>query len=214
MCVEVNFTCAVEFPILINMLSDHLRDQCRLDHDSIEHSVDLLKLVSHPDHYLRVLKCFYGYYLPIEQSLYSFEKDISKLGIDLNQRAKLNLLKADLNYLGVTKAEIENIELCQSIPNINDIYQAMGTLYVLEGSTLGAQIIFKRLTTSKVISHHGLGGSFFKPYEAQTLNMWQQFKYALNLLSGDDDHRLVMAAKETFRTLEHCLSQNCAGKVN
>lgn len=207
-------TCAVEFPILIIMLSDHLKDQCRLDHDSIENSLDLLKLVSHPDHYLRLLKSFYSYYLPVEQCLHSFEKDFSKLGIELNRRAKLDLLKADLKYLGLTEAEIGDIELCQSIPNINDIYQAMGTLYVLEGSTLGAQIIFKRLTTSNIIAHHGLGGSFFKPYEDQTFNMWQQFKHALNLLSGDQDLRVLTAAKETFKTMEHCLSQNSAGKVN
>ena len=196
------------------MLSDYLKEQCRLDHDSIENSLNLLKLVSHPDHYLGLLKTFYSYYLPTEQRLYSLEKDFSKLGIDFNQRAKLNLLKADLNYLGLTEAEIGNIDLCQSIPNVNDIYQAMGMLYVLEGSTLGAQIIFKRLTKSNVISAHGLGGSFFKPYEAQTLNMWQQFKHALNLLSGDNDLRILTAAKETFKTLEHCLSQNSAGKVN
>lgn len=196
------------------MLSDHLKDQCRLDHDSIENSVDLLKLVSYPDHYLRLLKSFYSYYLPIEQCLYSFERDFSKLGIVLNRRAKLNLLIADLKYFGLTEAEIGSIELCQSIPTINDIYQAMGLLYVLEGSTLGAQIIFKRLTTSNVISYDGLGGSFFRPYEAQTLNMWQQFKHALNLLSGDHDLRVLTAAKETFKTLEHCLSQNSAGKVN
>ena len=135
------------------MLSDHLKGQCRLDHDSIENYLDLLKLVAHPDHYLTLLKSLYSYYLPIEKCLYSLEKDFSRLGIDLNYRAKLTLLKADLIYLGLTKADVVNIEHYQSIPDINDINQAMGVLYVLEGSTLGAQIISKRLIKSNVISH-------------------------------------------------------------
>ena len=187
------------------MLSEYLKTNSRKDHDSIESKVDLVKLAANSDHYLKLLKAFFGYYSNIEKTFLQFESGFASLGVNLKERLKINLLISDLKHFHVSDEEIQKLPLATNLPSMNNIHEAMGVLYVLEGSTMGGQIIAKQLVKSNVITNELNGGHFFKPYGASTMPMWLSFKDSLNKLSEDKNDDVLNKARETFNTMEEWL---------
>ena len=189
------------------MLSDYLKKNSRKDHDSIENSIDLLKFSTDLNQYTNLIKAFYGYYISVEKSLLPFEKDFSKIGIDLIERSKINLLKDDLHKCGLRDEEITNLPVCTKIPKVTDLSEAMGVLYVLEGSTLGGQIITRTLSESSILKNDGERGKFFNAYGTRTREMWMSFKTSLDTLPEEDSERVLGTAKNTFNTMESWLAE-------
>src|SRR5690606_25688073 len=84
------------------------------------------------------------------------------------------------------------------LPEIINHYQALGALYVIEGSTLGGQIICKMLAQQLDRTDFSQM-SFFGGYGDQTENMWQKFKQSLDqpvYIPGHDT--IIEAANQTF----------------
>jgi len=63
------------------------------------------------------------------------------------------------------------------LPEIKNTAQAFGALYVIEGSTLGGQII-KKMVQKQLCMEGNNGLSFFDGYREATSDMWQVFKGA------------------------------------
>lgn len=181
------------------MLSEYLKASSKKDHDSIESKVDLIKLVASREHFIKLLQGMYGYYYNIELALHQFENEFQRLGINLNQRLKCNLLIEDLKHFNLNDQEISSILLCDKIQ------EAMGVLYVLEGSTMGGQIIYKKLLQENVISANSTGANFFRPYGQDTMPMWMEFKKSLNHLSDHNEDAILVKVRETFNTMEDWL---------
>ena len=149
--------------------------------------------------YGQLLACFYGLYAPLEQRLESQDCSTAT-GINLTQRQKAHLIPIDLTALGWTKSQINSIAWCKNLPEVHDPANALGTLYVLEGSTLGGQVICreaqKRLDLS---AQHGC--SFFAGYGEQTRPMWQDFGEkvaAFHRTHPQSETEIIASANETF----------------
>lgn len=187
------------------MLSDYLKVNTKKDHDSIEEKVDLVKLATEKQTYIQLLKDMYSFYAPLENNLAHFKDDFQELNIDLKERLKISLLKKDLLHFELDESVLGNLDICESYPKAHNIKEAMGILYVLEGSTMGGQIIFKNLQKAGIITGES-GGEFFKPYGSQTMPMWMSFKDSLNKLP-EEDAVVLEKAKETFHSMEAWLSR-------
>ena len=92
----------------------------------------------------------------------SLEADLAPLdwrsvGIDFASRQKVHLLERDLIALGVP---LPLVKKSKTLPDVVDLAFAIGCLYVLEGATLGGQIISRHL--AKLEIGPGNGGLFFK----------------------------------------------------
>jgi heme oxygenase len=184
------------------MLSNYLKLNSRKDHDSIESKVDLVKLATNQNHYNSLLKAMFGFYISIETALLVHHEEFKNLGIDLKERLKKDLLTEDLKHFNI---DTEDLPRCEEIPSMRNIHEAMGVLYVLEGSTMGGQIIYKQLLKSNIISEGSSGGNFFKPYGLNTMPMWLSFKKSLDLLTDQQDDIVLNKARETFNKMEDWL---------
>ena len=61
-------------------------------------------------------------------------------------RYRLDLIAADLSALGLLRSEIDALPLCRDAAGLaGSLEHALGSLYVLEGSTLGGRIITRAL---------------------------------------------------------------------
>jgi heme oxygenase len=81
--------------------------------------------------------------------------------------------------------------------------QLFGCLYVLEGATLGGQIITRHLHASLGLTPE-TGAAFFAGYGARTGSRWKEFGTHLSafaLQSGSGD-AIVASANSTFETLD------------
>jgi len=170
-------------------LADRLRRETRAEHEAIEATLGLDRDPT-LERYREILERFYGFYLPLEREL---------VPLGFSERLKTPLLRADLEALGIDPS---TVALCADIPRPRTQPERFGVCYVLEGATLGGQIIARRLQSSLQIMPHR-GGRFFHGYGERTREMWQAFRNALAGLSlrPADEDSAVRFAIETFGRL-------------
>jgi heme oxygenase (biliverdin-IX-beta and delta-forming) len=149
--------------------------------------------------YAAVLQCFYSYYLPIEQAIQQHVS--SSILPDIERRRTALLIVDDLAFLGMPVDETK----AAALPQINNIAQAFGVLYVLEGSTLGGKVIAKMLAKNPALPLPPGALNFFNGYKDATGKMWTNFVEVLN--QQQDVDTIVHAANQTFYYLKNWMQQ-------
>ncbi len=97
-----------------------------------------------------------------------------------------------------------------AFPSPESRAEALGMLYVLEGSTLGGRVILRELAGRGVDT-----GSlaFLDPYGKQAGDRWRGFIAVLDREIGDDAVRLEQAGKGARRAFRHAEAILCGGPV-
>jgi len=185
------------------MLRDTLRNRTRAQHARLEERLEIERRVRQRDAYVDLLKRFYGFYVQIEPRLAAFARTFEAHGIDLAERSRVARLRRDLIALGERAVALPGAD---PVPEISTFPQAVGCLYVLEGSTLGAQVILKCIRASSGLDSEN-GAAFFSGYGASTGPMWQAFLKFLSELTftPHEAEQATAAARETFERLERVL---------
>lgn len=176
-----------------------LKSETAEQHVALENGLDLFKRADTADGYRELVKKFYTIYRPMECRL-GESMDWAQAGWDFEARLKTGWLEQDLQALGMSPQEIQNLPLCAYVPPVESLGQAIGCLYVLEGSTLGGQFISKRLRETLGITPE-TGGQFFSGYGSDTGPQWKRFgAWAEGLAASDPSLQpvAVEAAKATF----------------
>ncbi len=162
-----------------------------------------LNMINSIEDYIIFLKLFYGFFYPLEILA---RKYISEEALkDILKRGNTKKLINDIELLAGEKI----ILLAPSLPPVTNDLQAFGVMYVMEGSTLGGQIITKMLR-DKDIKFSNMGLSFFEGYGENTLTMWKTFTACLdaNFQTDAQINQIVLTAKETFKKMKEWIMIN------
>ncbi len=125
------------------------------------------------------------------------------LPMRLRDRRRLPLLRADLATLG---RSVDSELAGSSKPALpQSEAEALGALYVMEGSTLGGKMISKSLR--KCADWPLKGASYFNPYGDRTGVMWAAFQDELEAVPISQADGVIRGANQTFATLETALAQ-------
>lgn len=181
-------------PTHVNMLSERLKQQTKSNHQQLEKVlVSKLRAMRSTDDYAGVLKLFYGYFGGLEGEINKVI-DTSLLP-DSAERRKTQSLADDLEFLGASVPEKADGD---ALPVLNSHLQALGALYVIEGSTLGGKIISQMVQKQLGLTDGGV--SFFTSYGDRTEQMWENFKNALDYQAVNPEQEAVVitAANQTF----------------
>ncbi len=117
----------------------------------------------------------------------------------LEAPGKAALIERDLEALGVAPTVTSDAWI--DLDFLTTPSAAWGSLYVLEGSTLGGQVISKALRQTPWAPVDGL--TYFNPYGRRIGEMWASFRMALEAAAPGLDPGLVCeGARATFRTLQ------------
>lgn len=193
--------------MILNVLREHTG---RL-HAQVEHTVNVPERLRSVTAYTRLLARFHGYYAPLEDRLAGVA-DADVLGLDFAGRRKAHLLRDDLATLGMARASIDGLPRCFDLPVVTDPGDALGCLYVLEGATLGGQVV-RRLAERSLGLCPGRGCSFFTSYGERVGEMWGAFCRVLEdhaaAKPGAGD-RIVAAAVGTFAGLDRWVAGDVA----
>ncbi len=185
------------------MLMTTLREETSSYHARLERSPLLRGLVgaelSHR-FYAAVLGANYGFYAPLEARLLA-AADWPSLGFDLGERLKTPMLEADLASFGLEGELLRALPQCEALPRIPNLYAALGAMYVLEGSTLGGQLVARQLATSLAIGPAS-GAAFYSSYRARVGPMWQRFRAFVEAYGSAHEDAVIAAASATFAALE------------
>lgn len=186
-------------PAAVAPVLARLRAETRAEHDAIEAALPLMGPGLTREGYRRLLARFLGVYRPLEAVLAGLG-DWTAQGIDLQARRKAPWLVADLRALG--EPDPAALPDCPGLPPLPGVAAGFGCLYVMEGATLGGQLIARHLRESLGL-HDGNGARFHHGYGARNGAMWQSFRTALaaHATAPAVQDEVVAAAIATFRAL-------------
>ena len=154
------------------MLMTSLRLQTADWHRRAERAVNFRARMSDRTRYMDFLRRLFGFYDPLETLLGEFLA--SEISLQFEARRKSGLLALDLRHLGDSVTDVTRILRCTGLPVIASRATAFGALYVLEGATLGGQILSRHLATHLGIDVSN-GGAFLSSYGSAVRAMWSSF---------------------------------------
>ncbi len=185
------------------MIIDKLRADTRYTHEQLEQEMlPMIREAVNMESYARLLRIFYGYYKPLEDSIAQY---ISPRELpDFADRRKTSLILEDLSTIGQPTG---NIPIDLSVPAIDCPEAAFGALYVMEGSTLGGKVICKMIAENLGVKDHD-GLSFFYGYGGQTGSRWKDFLARLDAFSDQPGELLVIrSANAVFTRFQHWIKE-------
>lgn len=188
------------------MLSE-LREATRPQHEAIENELALATREWDLQTYTLLLGRWLRYLEPLEARL-ADRPEWLEWGYDFEARRKAPLLRRDLAVM----PEVLDGRGTESLqwPEVTHFGAALGCLYVLEGSTLGGQVLSRRFGEILGIGPDS-GLAYFSGYGELTGQRWRQtlglLEMVPNSLSRDSQAQAaltsgaVSAARMTFETL-------------
>lgn len=185
----------------------HLKHETQVYHERIEAQPRMQALISATltrEHYSALLSTFYGFYTPIEQQL-AARTEWQQLDFDFEERRKAPRLAQDLRVLGYDDAALAALPICDELPDLSSFPRALGCLYVLEGATLGGQVISRHLRARlELTSEHG--AAFFSSYGPALGPMWRAFsQFITHRVAPKDEDAALAGATATFLAMERWL---------
>jgi heme oxygenase (biliverdin-IX-beta and delta-forming) len=187
------------------MVIDTVRTETKRQHQELEGVlIPVLKKMTDANAYAALLRMFYGYYQGIEDATDKYLND--DIVPRYSSRGKGERILQDLRSLGIT----DTPPISTNLPEINSVATALGAMYVLEGSSLGGQIITRMLMDSlKMPLEHF---KFYNCYGEESKAYWEQYVDALNnsaaSMTEDEREIIVNTAKDTFARFKEIALQN------
>jgi heme oxygenase len=176
---------------------EFLKSNTALLHRQVEDQTDWMRDGFALYDYKNLLSKLLSFYEGVEKDLNS-RKDLPE-NLEWELRQKTKLLKNDLHALNLTSSEIITN---RHLPPMRTLAEVFGVLYVLEGSTMGGQMLAKHFIKKLGIDANS-GGSFFSAYGRETMPMWKKFIYSLDshVITQLEKDEALNSAKKTFLNL-------------
>lgn len=159
------------------------------------------------ERYRSYLEKFYGFVRPVESEL-AEHPAWAQYDFDFESTQKAGLLEKDLEHLGLSRQNVLELPICPDVPGTSTFAQAVGVMYVLEGSILGGQMIIRMLKPILSVTED-TNGHYFNSYGIHTRDKWKAFQGLLMQVadSKEQEDQIVQAAKDTFTKLDKWFKQ-------
>ena len=179
------------------MISQILKEKTKSLHDGLEVEFQSSKIFDKTytlENYRKLIYFNYLFLLHFENQVFAlFSPEIADK-LNLEKRRKLHLIQNDLSSLNIKKTEPQNL------PEIKNEAEAFGFLYVMEGSTLGGNVIAKQL--SKNSEFQNISFDYFNCYGDETGFLWKNFKETLDEYIDENQYEDVLSgANRAFKFL-------------
>jgi heme oxygenase (biliverdin-IX-beta and delta-forming) len=192
-------------------LLSRLKHDTAASHTRLENALDLMRDDLQRDEYIALLGRFHGYVSAWEAAV-GVALPASLAGF-FDARRKTPLLAADLVALtgDAGEAAASVVASSQDLPRLPNVGAAIGSMYVMEGSTLGGRFIAPHVARLLGLTP-GQGNAYFDAYGDRTGSMWNAFRdtAAANVPEAQYDDA-VEAAIATFESLQAWL---CAAPLD
>jgi heme oxygenase len=177
-----------------------LRTATAAEHEQVENTLGLMDPELGRDRLVAVLTRLHAFWTAAEAGLdaWARRQPADAEAVAWSRRRRAHLFAQDLHALGAEPDAAAQ----PALPAVEDIDQALGRLYVLEGSTLGGTFISRHLATLPTLGPDVRLGAF-SPYGAETGAMWHAYRRVTRerVAVGGDADRVVGAARATFTAL-------------
>ena len=190
-----------------------LREQVRREtselHRDIEEATDLPGSVASREDYVRLISQLHAFHLAVEGQLADplLEQGWLEVGIVLLAHRRSHLLARDLSDLGVAPKET-----AVGLPRLTGLGEALGCLYVVEGSALGGRVLAPAFRT--VLGDVPTG--FFDSDERMHPHPWRSVLVSLGTFeaAGGRAEDVVTGAQRTFRAFGMHLAPQSSSRAH
>ena len=176
-----------------------IRSRTRPLHAQLESSFDLTASLTSIETYRDLLERYLSIYKPFEAELANQPATTLAL-ISWPERSRVAQLERDLAALG---GKPEGMP-APALPKLDDLSSLLGALYVVEGSSLGGQIIYRQIQQQLGLDA-GSGVAFFYGDGDATGSSWKRFTAILEA-NITDPNRAADAAEAMFHAFEQALN--------
>jgi heme oxygenase len=184
-------------------ITARLKRETEAAHRRVEALTDIKERIGCVHTYRALLARLYGFYAEWEPKL------AAALGAHVfdGTRRKAGLLRRDLHALGYRRGEVDRLPLCPCPIGKEEFTRALGSMYVLEGATLGGAVI-ARMVERRLDLDIKSGCAFFRGYGRATAEMWRGFQATLLAESTPSlEDEIVASAAATFDAFGAWISQ-------
>lgn len=169
-------------------LTEALRQQTRETHEKLDHYLTSLGLFNNIELYKKFLSL--QYYIHRDANSYYHDQTLTAIIPDLINRNRFEKVKEDLKDL---KIDIPSTTFTS--PNTTNASEAVGFLYVVEGSKLGANTLLKRV--EKIGLSENYGARHMAPDQDGRGASWRIFQNSINQAKLDI-HTTIKSATTAF----------------
>lgn len=177
------------------MISSILKEKTKEQHDETEAKLQSQKIFDKSyslDDYKKLLTHNYKLISRYEPQIREHLKNYPEL--NLEERSKIEALKTDLSKLNI------DMPAESPIQNLDNEAEAFGALYVIEGSTLGGNVIAKQLRKNQEFEN--IEFNYFGVYGENTGFFWQEFKAIIDEKISEDAYEdCINGAKKAYQLL-------------
>ena len=172
---------------------ERLRLETASDHNAVEQSVPLMDDGLTRATYISCLRKLHGIVAAWEE--WAAGNAPAWLQPLLATRRRVQLLRLDLTWFGAAYDDKRAI-----LPEMPDTAAVLGAMYVMEGSTLGGQLIARHVEQALGLVS-GQGDAYFRGQAERTGGLWKEFCHMLRTNVADSETEAVIAgAKAMFRS--------------
>lgn len=187
------------------MIAQRLRTETASRHEALEKAMYVNEIMSKTltlPAYKRILAVNLLAHELIEPVLFADIPPALAAELDLPSRHKLAALRQDAAEAGLDRTALPDIDPAElNFPGAHPAAQ-LGALYVLEGATLGGNVIRKQLMQNPELTEYSLSLAYYGIYGDALSTKWKQFQEVLERhVAPADADRCVAAANAMFDNL-------------
>lgn len=181
------------------MLQETLKEATKGNHDELEQLMFVGQIMGGTlslSQYKHILLTNYLVHQVVETDLYEALSPALAAQLDLAMRLKLPALTADMEEMKLFTPVSQDV-----LPKFNfekSDAAILGAMYVLEGATLGGNVIVKRLKNNPEISGANPGFHYYQVYNDQLIPNWKKFCEVLNQQPEHTFNASVESAQAMF----------------
>lgn len=179
-------------------LHARLREATAEAHQTLEHTLGLLEQPATVTRFVALLMRLHGFHRVWEPAL---RRALPDDGEFLAARRRLPMIEDDLRELDIDDLDIAALPVLHAAVGLCRTPEAaLGSLYVIEGSTLGGRVIDRQLRDQA--RWYPAGGLLtFHPYGDSTGQRWNETLDRLEAVPPDAHAAVVEGALDTFALL-------------
>ncbi|WP_316737166.1 biliverdin-producing heme oxygenase [Pedobacter aquatilis] len=186
------------------MIANLLRTQTGENHNQLESLMfvnDIMNNTLSINNYKKLLTINYIIHQKLENKLANMLDNEIAEKLDMKNRLKLESLEQDLAYWGIDPLSLPALDFELFVPE-KDNAAVLGALYVLEGATLGGNVIKKHILANANFAGKEEGLNYYGVYGDELSAKWKTFVAIINETVQEQDYeKTVNSANETFGNL-------------
>lgn len=170
------------------MLQEILKSATKAHHDELENLMFVNEIMNKTltlEQYKTLLATNYIVHSAIESKLHKALDEDIKAQLNIKNRDKLSALKQDLAEMGIKKEDLDALQVDFADWDESNNASSLGAMYVLEGATLGGNVIQKKLRGTPAFENLSL--NYYTVYAHNLMPNWLSFVKVLNSSVAEED---------------------------